>query len=122
MLNAFVYFDTFLGGLRLITDNFVSTVAPTEISRHSINKKHLLEGGDEDDKNGNNGNNGNNGDDSDSDNGIIVAPRSSSWAEGKVDKVVSTLTRKEAQAFARKLASSGIGGSGTKNNKKGNKK
>ena len=110
----------FLGGLRLITDNFVSTVAPTEISRHSINKKHLLEGGDGENNNGNNGNNnGNNGDDSDSDNGIIVAPRCSSWAEGKVDKVVSTLTRKEAQAFARKLASSGIGGSGTKNNKKG---
>ena len=79
----------------------------------------MLEGGDEEQ----NGNNGNNGDDSDSDNGIIVAPRSSSWAEGKVDKVVSTLTRKEAQAFARKLASSGIGGSGsgTQNNKKGKK-
>ena len=100
------------------TDNFVSTVAPTEISRHSINKKHLLEGGDGEEQNGNSGNNG---DDSDSDNGIIVAPRCSSWAEGKVDKVVSTLTRKEAQAFARKLASSGIGGSGTKNNKKGKK-
>jgi len=103
---------TELGGLRLITDNFVSTVAPTEISVNKVNKKHLLEtqiisagngGG------GGGGGDGGRGDnnDGDEDDDIIIAPRSSSWAEGSgenKDKRVSTLTRKEAQAFAMELA------------------
>ena len=34
---------TELGGLRLITDNFVSAVSPTEITENKINRKSLLE-------------------------------------------------------------------------------
>ena len=63
---------TELGGLRLITDNFVSTVAPTEISMNKINKQISVDtplspmhGGEEEEEED-----------------IIVVRRSSSWSPG----------------------------------------
>ena len=103
---------TELGGLRLITDNFVSTSAPTEISMNKVNKKTLLEtqvsndGGkhDEDDDD----------DDEESDDDIIVITRSSSarsWASSmdsnknsKSSKKSAGMTRNEAKLCLQELS------------------
>jgi len=103
---------TELGGLRLITDNFVSTSAPTEISMNKVNKKTLLEtqvskdGGkhDEDDDD----------DDEESDDDIIVITRSSSarsWASSmdsnknsKSSKKSASMTRNEAKVCLQELS------------------
>ena len=66
---------TELGGLRLITDNFVSTVAPTEISMNKINKQHLIGGS-------NTPLSPTHGGEEEEEEDIIVVRRSSSWSPG----------------------------------------
>ena len=67
---------TELGGLRLITDNFVSTVAPTEISMNKINKQQILVGA------GNTPLSPMHGGEEEEEEDIIVVRRSSSWSPG----------------------------------------